>query len=207
MSPVLRRAFVWALGVAFGCGLAAPADARRLPHASPRTEPLTAPAADFDGDGRVDQARLDKASGTITLRLSATRTAVSLDGGRLGGAPLTGAAIHDVDVDGDPDLVALTTNGRLIVWSNGGGGRLQPRITGPPSIEGTPQDGHAIRRAHGDRTIAPASLAPAILFHNPVFAGHVRLARAPRQTDAVWRPAPRTATQQLPRPPPAGARL
>src|SRR5689334_9446045 len=158
--------------------LAAPADARRPAHPAASTgDALASPPADFDGDGTADQARLDRTSGTITLRLSATRAAPSLDRRRPGRAPPTSAAIPDVDVDGDPDLVALTTSGRLIVWQNGGGGRLSPRITGPPEMDGVPHGGRGVGRAQGDHSVAPVSLAPAILLHGRALVGHVRATR------------------------------
>lgn len=87
--------------------------------------------ADFDQNGVPDRVDVGARSGTTA------GVRVSLNGGRARlikqVADTCRVLVADIDHDSDPDLIALTKSGRLLVWRNEGGRlrRVQPRR--PPS--------------------------------------------------------------------------
>jgi hypothetical protein len=88
---------------------------------SPYTSPPLARHAsgDFDGDGRLDVARIqDESSPQISVWLSGNASPVRLD------AAVTVLVDDDVDDDGDLDLVATTANNDVLIWLNDGHGRF-----------------------------------------------------------------------------------
>jgi len=86
---------------------------------------------DLNGDGHLDLA--------LPLEYSLLVTFFFGDGlgGFVPGTPLqypfgpTGAALEDFDADGDIDVVVTTTDGRVWVHRNQGGGVLAPPLEGP----------------------------------------------------------------------------
>jgi len=143
----------------------------------PQTPPQRA-EGDFDGDGRLDTARIRDGPGTggISIQLSGSSASVDLK------AAITGIAEDDIDHDGDLDLVATTDRGDLLIWINDGHGRFTPEpairtsgMSGQPVVgDGTSSDAVAI----GISVLSLASLPPGATPRGgasvrPLAAGHV----------------------------------
>ncbi|HJZ76179.1 MAG TPA: FG-GAP-like repeat-containing protein [Vicinamibacterales bacterium] len=75
---------------------------------------------DFDGDGRLDVARIQNLDGPphVSVRLSGSIADVRLD------AAIAVLIDNDIDDDGDLDLVAATASGDIVIWLNDGHGRF-----------------------------------------------------------------------------------
>ena len=117
--PRLSRALAVVLA-----GALAAAIVPRLRHGSltpfvPQPPPQRA-LGDFDGDGRIDTATVQRHDGDdrISIQLSRSASDVRLD------ASVTGIVESDVDHDGDLDLVAETASGEVLIWLNDSYGRF-----------------------------------------------------------------------------------
>jgi hypothetical protein len=75
---------------------------------------------DFDGDGRVDVARIqhDVRGSSIAIHLSDSSLTTRLE------ANVTALVERDIDQDGDVDLIATTPTGAVVVWLNNGRGEF-----------------------------------------------------------------------------------
>jgi hypothetical protein len=75
---------------------------------------------DFDGDGRPDLAFIRDGRGgpCVVLTLTGSGDAACFD------VPVTSLVQHDIDHDGDLDLVAATPSGEVLIWLNDGQGHF-----------------------------------------------------------------------------------
>jgi hypothetical protein len=112
-----RRMVFWAL---LACGtlvLSISTRTRGFTAFAPTTLPQRA-IGDFDGDGRVDVARIqhDARGSSIVVQLSDAAHTAHLD------ANVNAVVERDVDRDGDLDLIATTPTGDVLIWINDGHG-------------------------------------------------------------------------------------
>lgn len=112
--------------------------------------------ADVDGDGRSDTVLGGDAGLRIRLSIS---THIRLKGPRT----VAAAAAVDLDRDGDRDLIALSTRGRLFVWRNDGAGRfsLQPPRPRSHRLAADPEAIDA-RGSAGDSSAHSGTPAPGV---------------------------------------------
>lgn len=155
--------------------------------------------ADFDGDGRRDNATLDQRgpSSVIRVWLSSTR-AVAIIGSP---TPIMGIVARDLDGDHRDELVGAATT-RLKVWTLLGHGfrRVQPREAGS-GLFALPNRHHTDDGAEGapDGLVAPSPLAVALSL-----SWQARPPTPPHQASSARvssRPSP-LLESSAPRPPP-----
>jgi len=132
---------------------------------------------DFDGDGRPDLAVIrDGDDGPcILLTLSGSAEATCFD------AHVASLVQHDIDHDGDLDLVAATPSGDLRIWINDGHGHFARMATSlGPDLSGK-QDLSA-GRSHEPATLGlrPSAPLPPTRRETVVIQVRIRPPTAPR---------------------------
>ena len=177
---MLSRHAVRSLSVALliGAGLFTSVRAQRTGSFAPFVPtPLPERATgDFDGDGRLDVARIDDAGGdraSISVHLSGSAQAATLS------MPVAALIENDIDRDGDLDLLATTVSGELVVWVNDGHGRFTRRM--PSETHSVVADA-AVRAAEAHAIVA-VTTAP------PLFSANARV----RESVIVTKIRPPTA--------------
>jgi hypothetical protein len=90
------------------------------------TGPTAVAAGDFNGDGHLDLAVLDRDSGTISVFLGDGHGHFTADGTLSAGNAPTGLAVADVNGDGIADLLVGNEFGDLLVLRGNGDGTFQP---------------------------------------------------------------------------------
>jgi hypothetical protein len=119
------------IGIAIGVGMSLGAPGLAPRHSSAaRVISFTPPQralGDFDGDGRVDLASIQKTDGRhlISVQLSGSQSLIQLD------TAVSALVEGDIDHDGDLDLVATNADGEVLIWLNDGHGRFTRRAASP----------------------------------------------------------------------------